>query len=635
MTVLQSVLKGLKEGLVARLPSAPPGYDPSLARPPDPALGDLAIAGFPLAGTLHKPPHQIASDWAGRLPPGTLLGALRLERAEAAGGFVNLRFESESLLAAACGAIAGAGDEAEWIAAAERSRVMVEYSSPNTNKPLHLGHVRNNAIGMAVSNLLEACGHEVIRVNLVNDRGIHICKSMLAYKTWGGGETPATTGEKGDRFVGRYYVRYDQALREERAEFLRAEGIDPAGLDREERERLEERFLSRSVWAARAQEMLQRWEEGDPETLELWRTMNGWVYEGFRATYERLGCHFDKWYYESETWKLGRLDVERGLAEGIFYRKEDGSVWARLEDVGLQDKLLLRSDGTSVYITQDIGTARRKHEDFGMDRSLYVVGQEQVLHFKNLFAILERLGYPWAAGCRHVAYGLVTLPRGMGRLKSREGTAVDADDLLDLLREEARRKIVEGGYCGDDPDRIESTAEAIGQGALKVYLLQVGNDKNIVFDPGEKLSFEGDTGPAIQYSHARICGIVRKGLDRGLIREEDLIPEGTGPAGIYRAVRAERVDYSRLGAGEERELALQILGFAWEMETASRQLSAAPIANHLLGLTRTYARFYHEHRVLDAPDEATRIARLQLSLCVARALRRGLAILTVEAPDRM
>ncbi|MBD3163134.1 MAG: arginine--tRNA ligase, partial [Candidatus Latescibacteria bacterium] len=412
-------------------------------------------------------------------------------------------------------------------------------------------------------------------------------------------------------------------------------GIDPRALDREERDRVEERFLARSEWNARAQRMLKLWEEGDPETLALWRTMNEWVYEGFRRTYDRLGCRFEKWYYESETWKLGREDVERGLAEGIFFRKEDGSVWARLEEAGLKDKILLRSDGTSVYITQDIGTARRKHEDFGMDRSLYVVGQEQVLHFKNLFAILEKLGYAWAAGCRHVAYGLVTLPRGMGRLKSREGTAVDADDLLDLLHEEARKRIVEGGYCGDDPDRIEATAEAIGQGALKVYLLQVGNDKNIVFDPEEKLSFEGDTGPAIQYSHARICGIVRKGLERGAIREEDLIPEPTGPSGVYRAVRDDRVDYARIGADEERELALRILAFAGDLESGSRQLSVAPVANHLLDLTRAYARFYHAHRVLDAPDEATRLARLQLSLCVARLLRRGLAILTVPAPDRM
>jgi arginyl-tRNA synthetase len=320
---------------------------------------------------------------------------------------------------------------------------------------------------------------------------------------------------------------------------------------------------------------------------------------------------------------------------GVFYRKEDGSVWARLEPMGLQDKLVLRSNGTSVYITQDIGTAVRKHEDYQMDRSLYVVGAEQILHFKNLFAMLKALGYAWAEGCTHVAYALVTLPRGMGKLKSREGTAVDADDLLDVLHEEAKKKIVDGGYCGDDPERIEATAEAIGQGALKVYLLQVGNDKNIVFDPEEKLAFEGDTGPAIQYSHARICGIVRKGLERGVIAETDLVPSGDAPAGVWAGMREELVDYARLSSTEEREIALRLLEFPIAVGLANRQLSAAPIATYLLELTRAYARFYHAHRVLEAADAETRNARLHLSLCVAQVLRRGLRILTVEAPDRM
>ncbi len=404
---------------------------------------------------------------------------------------------------------------------------------------------------------------------------------------------------------------------------------------RQDKDAVEGRFLAGSILTRRAQEMLQSWEKAEPETRTLWKRMNGWVYDGLRQTYERLGCRFDRWYYESETWMLGKEEVNRGLAEEIFYRKEDGSVWAPLGPEGLADKILLRSDGTSVYVTQDIGTAKLKQDDYRMDRSLYVVAQEQVLHFRNLFAILKLLGHGWAAGCHHVAYGMVTLPRGMGNLKSREGTAVDADDLLDLLQSEARERIAAGGYCGDDPNRVDATAEAIGQGALKVYLLQVGNDKNIVFDPEEKLSFEGDTGPAIQYSHARICGIVRKGLERELISERDLIPADAESNGLFTGLRSEEIHYEKLDSQEERCLALKLLEFPIQLATGWRQLSAAPIANYLLDLTRAYARFYHEHRVLDAPDPETRLARLQLSLCAAQVLRRGLTILTVEAPDRM
>ena len=636
MPRIESVIDELKTLLLSHLPAGVEDFDPVISRPPNRDLGDLAIAVFPAAKALGRAPQDLAREWAAALPAGRpLAGGLVVESFAAAGGFLNLRFETRSLIAAIGACITEEGPGYGGLTTGKGQRVMVEYSSPNTNKPQHLGHVRNDAIGMSLSCLLEAAGYEVIRTNLVNDRGIHICKSMLAYQTWGGGETPASTGEKGDHFVGRYYVRFDAALREERAAFFLREGLDPKGMDREALDNAEERFLASSEWMGRAQAMLRRWEDGDPETLELWRRMNGWVLDGFKQTYERLGCRFDRWYMESDTWMLGKSEIDRGLSIGAFFRKEDGSVWARLEPLGLQDKIVLRSDGTSVYITQDIGTAILKQNDFRLDRSLYVVGAEQVLHFKNLFAILRLLGFAWAGGCHHVSYGLVTLPRGMGRLKSREGTAVDADDLLDLLHAEAKRRIVEGGFCGDDPARIETTAEAIGQGALKVYLLQVGNDKNIVFDPDEKLSFEGDTGPAIQYSHARICGIVRKGIERGVVREEDLIPAVDAPAGVYAAVRPDRIDYSALTAREEKDLALQLLEFPFAIALGSRQLSVAPVATYLLELTRCFARFYHEHRVLDASDDVTRLARLHLCLCVAQALRRGLAILTVEAPDRM
>lgn len=636
MQPLERTIQDLKARLKALAPVDVPDFEPALTRPPNADLGDIAVAAFPLAKAAGKPPQEIARLWAERIPPGTELApGLIAADARVAGGFLNIRLDGAALMRAVCDAAASEGAAYGKLSMGAGVRAMVEYSSPNTNKPLHLGHVRNNVIGMSLSNLLEAAGFEVIRANLVNDRGIHICKSMLAYATWANGETPQSAGEKGDHFVGRYYVRYDAALREERAEFYQRQGIDPTSLDREAADQAEQQFLAWSPLQRQAQKMLQRWEDGDPEVRALWERMNGWVYEGFRETYARLGCRFDRWYFESETWTRGKAEIDRGLALGVFYRKEDGSVWARLEPVGLQDKLLLRSDGTSVYITQDIGTAMVKHADFEMERSLYVVGAEQVLHFKNLFAILKLLEHRWADGCHHVAYGLVTLPRGLGRLKSREGTAVDADDLLDLLRDEAKRRILEGGFCGDDPERIDATAEAIGQGALKVYLLQVGNDKNIVFDPEEKLAFEGDTGPAIQYSHARICGIVRKGLERGIIQREELIPASDGPEGVYSGLREDRGDLERLDSPEERDLALRLLEFPMVLSLAARQLSVAPVANYLLDLTRAYARFYHQHRVLEAPDAGMMRARLSLSLAVAQLLRRGLAILTVTAPDRM
>lgn len=640
MLRLETTLKQLQAALLAQAPGAPGTFPPDfglvISRPPNPSLGDVAVACFPLAKAARQSPQDFARAWAARLAPGEEIApGFEIEAANATGGFLNLRFATAGLLMQVCSCVTSEGPAVGALEGQGAGRTMVEYSSPNTNKPLHLGHIRNNVIGMSLSNLLESCGHEVIRANLVNDRGIHICKSMLAYMTWGGGEIPESTGEKGDHFVGRWYVRFNQALSEERTEYYAREGIDPRVLEREAADEAEDRFLAWSSWQKKAQQLLVRWEQGDPEVLALWKRMNEWVYAGFRETYARLGCRFERWYFESETWQSGKVEVERGLSLGVFYRKDDGSVWARLEPLGLQDKILLRADGTSVYITQDIGTALIKHDDYLMDRSLYVVGAEQVLHFKNLFAILKLLGFPWADGCHHVAYGMVTLPRGMGRLKSREGTAVDADDLLDLLKDEARKKIAEGGYCGDDPERIEWTAEAIGQGALKVYLLQVGNDKNIVFDPAEKLAFEGDTGPAIQYSHARICGIARKGIERGVIREEDLLPASDARAGVYSAVRGDRVDYAKLGEPEERELALKLLELPTVLALCERQLSVAPVANFLLDLTRAYARFYHEHRVLEAVDEATRLARLNLSLCVAQALRRGLRLLMVEAPDRM
>lgn len=625
----------------------------AFTRPPRPEMGDLALPVFPVAKRLGQPPPVVAARWAETVraelerPAGGRLAPLKVAvtRVQTAGPYLNVALDPAAAARLITAAVVARGNLYGNVEHPTGRTVMVEYSSPNTNKPLHLGHIRNNLLGMAISNLIEAAGDHVIRVSLVNDRGIHICKSMLAYQRWGttpaGPETPTGTGEKGDHFVGRYYVLFNTRQKEEREAFGRLRGIDPARFskdaykgitDPEERkareaeaERFEAAFMESSELQAAVGEMLRRWEAGDPAVLDLWRTMNGWVYEGFHTTYDRLGCRFDKWYFESEIWLAGKAEVERGLQAGIFYRKADGSTWAQLEPLGLQDKVLLRADGTAVYITQDIGTAIRKFEDYRMDRSLYVVGAEQDVHFKNLFAILGLLGHDWAGRCTHVSYSMVNLARGMGRLKSREGKAVDADNLLDELRDIARAKILEAGYA-ETPGAIETTAEQIGQGALKLYVLQVSPEKTIVFDPEQTIAFAGDTGPAVQYSHARIHGIVRKGLAAGKLAEGDLGADGF--------LHPDRVDAGLLVEPEEREVLRLLAEFPDTVSGAARQLSPAPVANALLDLTKAYARMYHQHDVLKA-ETPLMLARVQLALCAAQVLRNGLRLLTIEAPERM
>ena len=622
----------------------------SFGKPPKPEMGDLSLPAFPVAKAAKRNPKEVAEQWAETIRGALDTPKLRdlsvpITEVTTAGPYVNLRLDFARYAAFVLDRVTTEGSSFGAADAPTGQKIMVEYSAPNTNKPLHLGHVRNNLIGMSLSNVLEFAGHEVVRVNLVNDRGIHICKSMLAYLRQGEGETPEQTGEKGDRFVGRYYVLFDTLLKAERDAYAQSQGVDLAQFskdalkaieDKDERKAQEkkaaafsEAFETQSELLGAARDLLRKWEEGDAETLALWKRMNEWVYAGFRATYERMGSRFDHWYFESETYRLGKDEVERGLELGVFYRKEDGSVWAKLESAGLKDKALLRSDGTSIYITQDLGTAMLKHRDFGMDRSIYVVGSEQDIHFKNLFAILKLLGHPWADGCHHASYGLVTLPRGMGRLKSREGTAVDADDLLDELRDIARQKIEDGGYAESSED-VAANAESIGQGALKMYILQVSNEKNIQFDPESTIAFTGDTGPAVQYSHARISGIVRKGLEGGKLRAEELVErEGS------TFLRAGAFDASLLQAPEEQEVIRRLAEFPEVIDQGERQLSAAPVANYLLDLTKAYARMYHEHEVLRAETPELVHARVQLALCVAQVIRNGLAILTIEAPARM
>ena len=481
--------------------------------------------------------------------------------------------------------------------------VVVEYSSPNTNKPLHLGHIRNNLLGWSVSCLLEAAGANVKKVNLVNDRGIHICKSMLAWKLYGNGETPESSGMKGDHLVGKYYVEFDKHYKEEVKKLMES-GVE------------EEQAKKDAPLMVEAQSMLKRWEEGDKEVRDLWEKMNGWVYAGFDETYRRLGVGFDKVYYESNTYLLGKELVQKGLDMGVLFRKEDGSVWCDLTGDGLDQKLLLRKDGTSVYITQDIGTTILKHEEHNPDTMIWVVGDEQNLHFRMLFTILGRLGYAWADSLYHLSYGMVNLPSG--RMKSREGTVVDADDLFDEMHSLAKAAAMERVKEGEEPPAdLESRSEIIGMGALKFMLLKFNPKTTIMFDPQASLKFEGDTGPYVQYVCARINSIVRKCNDAGI------------------AFDPASVDWSLADSPEEKALAVASLRYADAIRSSADKMDCSILVNYLLDLAKLFNRFYREKQVLNAGDPVVRTMRLALCFAVRDILADGLAALTIGIPDAM
>lgn len=477
--------------------------------------------------------------------------------------------------------------------------VMVEYSSPNTNKPLHLGHIRNNLLGYSVAEILKAYGYHVIKANLINDRGIHICKSMLAWQKEGNGETPESTGLKGDHLVGKYYVIFDKRYKEQIRD-LTAQGMS------------EEEAEKKAPWILEAQDMLRRWEAGDQEVLDLWNKMNGWVYKGFDATYTRMGVDFEVNYYESKTYLLGKKLVEEGLASEVFFKKEDGSVWVDLSDEGLDEKLLLRGDGTSVYMTQDLGTAQLKYDDYNLDQSVYVVGNEQDYHFKVLFSILKKLGKSWASGLHHLSYGMVDLPSG--KMKSREGTVVDADDLMDQMFSTAETRTEELGKTdGLDQNEKDSLYELIGQGALKYFLLKVEPKKRLLFNPEESIDFQGHTGPFIQYTHARICSILRKAQD------ED-----------FRSVAPlESLNDS------ERELVQMLNNYPKVIEQAAQEMSPAHVANYIFELAKLYNKFYHEESILKAEDKNIKGFRLLLSKATAQIIKKAMSLLGIAVPERM
>ena len=559
--------------------------------------GDITVVIFPMLRVVKGNPEKI----------GTAIGDyLTKEVAEVAAfnvikGFLNITI-SNSYYLEAFAEIRSAEHYGKRLEKKEGA-VMVEYSSPNTNKPLHLGHIRNNLLGYSVAEILKASGKKVYKTQIINDRGIHICKSMLAWKLYGGGETPVSSGLKGDKLVGNYYVAFDKAYKKEVAQLI------SEGRTREEAEQQAPLLME-------AQEMLRQWEAGDPEVVELWKTMNAWVYKGFKETYLNLGVDFDKLYYESDTYLLGKDVVEEGLQSGVFFRKDDGSVWIDLTDEGLDEKIVLRSDGTSVYMTQDFGTAIQRVRDFpDINGMVYTVGNEQDYHFKVLFLILKKLGYSWASHLYHLSYGMVDLPSG--KMKSREGTVVDADDLITEMTQTAANISRELGKL-DAYSEEEKAAlyKIIGLGALKYYILKVDPKKRILFDPEESVDFQGNTGPFIQYTYARIQSILRKADD---------ILEG----------KTSKPDPKINLHPKEKELIKQLMIFPDTISQAAVQYSPALVANYTYDLVKEFNSFYQQVSILGEEDEETKTFRVLLSEKVAEVIKTGFSVLGIEVPDRM
>lgn len=493
---------------------------------------------------------------------------------------------------------------------ADSPLVMIEYSSPNTNKPLHLGHVRNNLLGWALANVVEANGNRVVKTNIVNDRGIHICKSMLAWLKYGNGETPETSGKKGDHLIGDYYVAFDKHYRAEVKELQAQYEAEGLGADEAKEKAEKEAPLIKEAHA-----MLVKWEAGDPEVRALWRKMNEWVYAGFDETYKALGVGFDKIYYESDTYLVGKQAVEEGLKKGLFFRKEDGSVWADLTKDGLDEKLLLRADGTSVYMTQDIGTAKLRFQDFPIDKMIYVVGNEQNYHFQVLSILLDRLGFEWGKSLVHFSYGMVELPNG--KMKSREGTVVDADDLVAGMISQARQTVDEAGKFDDmTEEEKDEVARIVGMGALKYFLLKVDARKNMLFNPEESIDFNGNTGPFIQYTYARIRSILRKAADAGIKVPAQL------PADLELSTK-------------EEEIVQHIADFAAVVRQAGTEYQPAAVANYCYDLVKEYNQFYHDFSILREEDKKKQTFRLTLSANVAKVIRLGMGLLGIEMPERM
>ena len=592
--ITSAVLKAVKEIYGADVPEKMV----QLQNTKDGFEGNLTLVVFPFLKTSRKKPEDTAQE----------IGQWLLQNCEAISdfnvvkGFLNLVIAPAAWISL-LNDINADEHYGEKKATDESPLVMIEYSSPNTNKPLHLGHVRNNLLGWSLAQIQAANGNRVVKTNIVNDRGIHICKSMLAWLKWGNGETPETSGKKGDHLIGDYYVAFDKHYREEIKELV-AQGMD------------EEKAKQEAPLIKEAHEMLVKWEQNDPEVRALWEKMNSWVYAGFDETYKALGVGFDKIYYESQTYLKGKAKVEEGLAKGLFERHEDNSVWADLTNEGLDKKLLLRSDGTSVYMTQDIGTAEMRFQDYPIDKMIYVVGNEQNYHFQVLSSLLDRLGFKWGKELVHFSYGMVELPNG--KMKSREGTVVDADDLIQTMIEGARKVSEEAGKSKDlSEEERNEIARICGMGALKYFILKVDARKNMLFNPEESIDFNGNTGPFIQYTYARIRSILRKAEEQGINIPESLDAQ-------LSPVNQKEID-----------LIQKMQAYGTAVEQAGKDYSPSGIANYCYELTKEFNSWYHDYSVLNAEDEQTKLTRLVLAQNVAKIIRNGMALLGIEVPERM
>ncbi len=560
--------------------------------------GDITLVVFPFLKYSKKSPEETAAEVGEHLKN----NVTEIVSYNVVKGFLNLVADDKYWVGELQSA-AGDDEFGEADKTDTQKLVMVEYSSPNTNKPLHLGHIRNNLLGFSISEILKANNYKVVKTNIVNDRGIHICKSMLAWQKWGDNRTPENTGIKGDHLVGDLYVEFDTHYKQEVAELIEK------GHNHKEAEELAPTIVE-------ARELLRKWELGDPEVVNLWKTMNNWVYKGFDVTYKRLGVDFDKIYYESDTYLVGKERVLQGLKDGIFYQKEDGSVWIDLTNEGLDHKLLLRSDGTSVYMTQDIGTAKLRFSEFPIDKMIYVVGNEQNYHFQVLAVILDKLGYDWGKGLYHFSYGMVELPTG--KMKSREGSVVDADDLMDDMIEVARKMAEELGKLDAlTKEESEEIYEIIALGALKYFMLKVDPKKNMLFNPEESIDFNGNTGPFIQYTHARIQSVLRKSAEKGIKLHE------------YADRLSEKI------SAKEKELIKQLLLFEEAVREAGINYSPALIANYCYELAREYNQFYHDHHILGEKNADVRNLRLLITVLTGRVIKKGMKMLGIEVPDRM
>ena len=606
MTIEQKIVDAVKQGIKSLYGAEVEEKQIQLQKTKKEFEGNLTVVVFPFVKTARKKPEDVGAE----------LGAYLKENASdvvadfnVVKGFLNLVVSTSAWI----GLLNEINGEEKFgfVAPTEKSPlVMIEYSSPNTNKPLHLGHMRNNLLGSSLARIVEANGNKVVKTNIVNDRGIHICKSMLAWQKWGNGATPESTGKKGDHLIGDFYVEFDKHYKAECDELARqyvSEGMDE--------EAAKEKAKQEAPLIKEAHDMLVKWEHNDPEVRSLWKTMNEWVYAGFDETYKRMGVSFDKIYYESDTYLEGKEKVMEGLEKGLFYRRDDGSVWANLEAEGLDEKLLLRSDGTSVYMTQDIGTAKLRFQDYPIDKMIYVVGNEQNYHFQVLSILLDKLGFSWGKDLVHFSYGMVELP--IGKMKSREGTVVDSDELMDQMVKdayEASKEMTKKVHIPEDEAR--EIAEKVGMGALKYFILKVDARKNMLFNPEESIDFNGNTGPFIQYTYARIKSILRKAEDAGIVIP-DTLPADT-------AISEKEV-----------ELIQKLNGFTAALRQAGQDYSPSGIATYCYELTKEYNQFYHDFHILNEEDAQKQVFRLVLSKNVAKVAQLGMGLLGIEMPERM